>query len=140
MLSEDALRKIADSAGVVHDDPAGFGRVFYRNLFASRPDLRGLFPADMERQAEILSQTLLALLCGLHDFDRLRPEILAMGRRHVAYGARPDHFDAVGAALLVSLRDLSGAWSTEHAAAWTALYHLVADLMIEAGLEDAAVG
>jgi hemoglobin-like flavoprotein len=62
-----------------------------------------------------------------------------LGRRHVRYGALPEHYPAVGASLLATLEHFAGeAWTTDVAAAWTELYGVVTETMIGAGEHEEA--
>lgn len=60
-----------------------------------------------------------------------------LGRRHVAYGVRVEHYDPVGAALLWTLaQGLGPAFADPVRDAWTAAYALVARTMQD-GAADA---
>ena len=66
----------------------------------------------------------------------LVPVLKAMGGRHVAYGTLPAHYPLVGNALLATLKAALGpAWTPEVAAAWTAVYGVVADTMMAGAAE-----
>lgn len=61
------------------------------------------------------------------------PIIQDMGRRHVGYGVKPQHYDTVGEALLWTLdTGLGPAFTPEVKAAWTSAYTLLATVMKEA--------
>jgi hemoglobin-like flavoprotein len=50
-----------------------------------------------------------------------------LGARHASYGVQASHYDTVGSALLLTLRDgLGDAFTPAVAEAWTAMYALVA--------------
>ena len=110
---------------------------FYRRLFEIDPGLRPLFAAsDMHKQRARLAQVLSAVVDGLDDIERLLPQIEALGRRHVGYGATAKHYDSVGEALLWTLRrGLGDAWSEAAEAAWSDAYGLVSSVMQNAGTE-----
>ena len=60
------------------------------------------------------------------------PAASALAKRHVAYGAKPEHYPVVGSALLWMLeRGLGDAWTKEVADAWTAAYGTLSGSMIE---------
>ena len=68
---------------------------------------------------------------GLSDLPSILPAASALAKRHVDYGARPEHYPVVGAALLWTLeRGLGPQWTPE-AAAWTAAYSTLSGFMIE---------
>lgn len=72
-------------------------RRVYEGLFEARPDLRAVFPPDLEGQRRKLAQALELSLLGLRDRDRLVPVLRDLGRRHAHLNlgaacdaARPD--------------------------------------------------
>ena len=67
---------------------------------------------------------------GLDDLDALVPAVQALGKRHVGYGVKDEHYATVGSALLWTLeKGLGAAWNAELQAAWTTIYTLLADTM-----------
>ena len=69
---------------------------------------------------------------GLSDLPSILPAASALAKRHVDYGARPEHYPVVGAALLWTLqRGLGPQWRPEAASAWTAAYSTLSGFMIE---------
>ncbi len=70
---------------------------------------------------------------GLSDLPSILPAASALAKRHVDYGAKPEHYPVVGEALLWTLaRALGPRWTPEVALAWTAAYTTLSDFMIEA--------
>jgi len=59
-----------------------------------------------------------------------------LGRKHVGYGVKDEHYDKVGAALLFTLeKGLGDDWNDELKGAWTETYTLVAGVMKDAAAE-----
>lgn len=114
-------------------------KLFYDRLFEIDPTTRPLFKAEnLPEQRRKLMQTLDQLVRGLDRLDDLVPVIEELGRRHVRYGVRDDHYDTVGAALLWTLEQGLGAhWTPEAQAAWTEIYTLTAGVMRNAASEGA---
>jgi nitric oxide dioxygenase len=107
--------------------------LFYDRLFAIAPHTRALFPADLTEQGTKLMSMLGSIVARLHDHDVLLPIVEDLGRRHVAYGAQPAHYEAVGAALMAALaRTLGDRFTPEVAAAWQSAFDALARTMIEA--------
>jgi hemoglobin-like flavoprotein len=103
--------------------------IFYDRLFEVAPAVKPLFSGDMAEQRRKLMATLAAVVGGLSD---LLPAASALAKRHVGYGARPEHYPVVGDALLWTLaRGLGPQWTPEVAAAWTAAYATLSGFMIE---------
>jgi hemoglobin-like flavoprotein len=112
---------------------------FYDLLFQAHPSVRELFPSDMRGQQKKLGATLALAVRNLSQPEVLAPALRELGRKHRAYGAKPEHFGAVGGALIEALREFdSGHWSAETEQAWTDTYTTVADLMREGMAETPA--
>jgi methyl-accepting chemotaxis protein len=106
---------------------------FYARLFAAAPAVRPLFSeTDMRRQKAKLLATLVLVRNSLRDLDALVPKLRELGERHDAYGARPDHYPVVGAALIGAMAELAGeAWRPEYEQAWSDAFAVVAGAMLE---------
>ena len=109
--------------------------VFYERLFELSPQLRALFKPDMTSQRKKLFAALAQIVTwGEHPLE-LTGYLLRMGERHVAYGVLPEHYDAVGSALLEALEQALGPDFTPRVrAAWTRAYEIVAHFMREGAL------
>jgi hemoglobin-like flavoprotein len=110
--------------------------VFYRRLFELDPNLRPLFSAEIEEQGRKLMQMLAAAVRLLEKPESLVPVLQDLGRRHVGYGVRDEHYDTVGEALLWMLGETLGPVFTAPAReAWASLYGVVAATMKSAAAE-----
>jgi methyl-accepting chemotaxis protein len=107
--------------------------VFYARLFAAAPAVRPLFAGtDLPRQKTMLLGALVLLRKSLRNLDPIVPKLRELGARHVAYGARPEHYPLVGEVLIASMAEIAGdAWRIEYVRAWAAAYEVVAGAMIE---------
>jgi|SRR5678815_5590250 hemoglobin-like flavoprotein len=104
--------------------------LFYERLFVTEPSLRAMFRGDIGDQGKKLVAMLGAAVAALDDIATLLPSLRALGHRHVGYGVRSAHYDAVGAALLWTLeRGLGHAFTDEVRLAWTAVYAALASAM-----------
>ena len=112
---------IADQAAVM----------FYDRLFDIAPQVKAMFPADMTEQRRKLMATLAVVVNGLSNLETILPAASALAQRHVAYGAKAEHYPVVGSALLWTLeKGLGEAWTPEVAAAWSAAYGTLSSFMI----------
>jgi len=117
---------------------------FYRRLFESAPSVLPLFAAtDLRRQKAMLLTTLVLLRKSLRDLGAIVPTLRQLGARHVAYGARREHYPVVGEALIGAMAAIAGsAWQPEHESAWRAAFAVVGGAMLEGAeaesLADAA--
>ena len=105
--------------------------IFYDRLFEVAPSVKAMFPADMTEQRKKLMGTLAAVVNGLSNLESILPAASALAKRHVGYGAKPEHYPVVGGALLWTLeKGLGEAWTPELASAWTAAYGTLSSFMI----------
>ena len=106
--------------------------IFYGRLFDIAPEVMPLFRGDMAAQRQKLMAALAVVVRGLSDLPSILPAAGALAKRHVGYGAQPEHYPVVGDALLWTLaRGLGPQWTPEVAAAWTAAYAALSGFMIE---------
>jgi hemoglobin-like flavoprotein len=76
---------------------------FYDRLFDVAPAVKPLFRGDMTEQRRKLMASLAVVVRGLSDLSSILPAASALAKRHVDYGAKPEHYPVVGAALLWTL-------------------------------------
>ena len=88
---------------------------------------------DPLTEIEAIQRLALAMVVGsLRSPAAIMPLLQDMGRRHIAYGVRPEHYATVGEALLWALEQAQGEdFTPETSAAWAAAYDLVASAMLE---------
>jgi methyl-accepting chemotaxis protein len=112
--------------------------VFYARLFEAAPAVKPLFAhTDLCKQKAMLLATLVLLRKSLRDLEAITPKLRQLGARHVAYGARPEHYPVVAEVMLASMAEIAGdAWSEDVGAAWAGALGLVATAMLE-GAEEA---
>lgn len=108
--------------------------LFYHNLFTKDPSLKALFKGDMKEQGQKLMKMIATAVNGLDRLEAIVPAVQDLGRRHVAYGVKPEHYDTVGAALLQTLEQGLGpqAFTPPVKAAWVTVYTVLATTMKDA--------
>ena len=112
--------------------------LFYGRLFEVDPSLKPLFRGDLKDQGKKLMSTLKVAVQSLDRLEALVPVVQALGRRHLAYGVRDEHYDIVGAALLWTLeKGLGEAFTPEVKEAWATVYGILAKVMKDAANEVA---
>ncbi len=113
---------------------------FYAWLFLRRPELRELFPPAMDEQRDRLFRSLGRIVESLSTPDEMARYLSQLGRDHRKYGVTPDMYEAVGEALIATLRAFAeSAFTSDAEDAWTQTFTAAAALMIRAAEEDAAV-
>lgn len=105
---------------------------FYATLFMRYPQVVPLFQdADMDVQRRKLATALAFVVRNLENEDALVDTLEGLGARHIGYGAKTEHYPAVGECLLESLKSIAGEhWNAELETAWTEAYEAVAQIMM----------
>lgn len=104
--------------------------IFYTKLFEMSPELRPLFKGNMKEQGRKMIDMLSTLVKGLNTLDVLAPLVRNMGRRHVNYGIKTEHYHMAATALMYSLKEeLQENWNEEVESAWLEVYETVSDIM-----------
>jgi len=125
-LVQSGFARVAPNADTAAD-------LFYTRLFEIAPELRSLFPDDLDPQKKKLMAMLGTAVAGLAHLETLLPAVEALGRRHASYGVSPAHYAPVGGALLWTLEQgLGAAFTPEMREAWGAAYTMLARTMIDA--------
>jgi hemoglobin-like flavoprotein len=107
--------------------------LFYGKLFSLDGSLRPLFKNDLKDQGRNLTAMISVAVHWLARPEKIALAVQQLGRRHVAYGVQPRHYDIVGAALLWMLEKCLGdAFTPEARSAWTAAYGMLAKTMQDA--------
>lgn len=130
-MHPDTLRLVQESWARLSENRDALARQFYENLFDLAPEARALFAhTNFDTQREKLVQMLGDVVRMMDDPERCIPELAALGRRHVGYGAAAGHYDAVGAALLAALEQSLGDEFTPRVRdAWMETYRMIAAIM-----------
>lgn len=87
--------------------------LFYNRLFDEAPELRAMFPIDILAQKDRLRQMLGTIVYNFHENGGNSPTIAALGRRHAAYGVRPEHYPLMGAVMVWAIHQVLGTTFTE---------------------------
>lgn len=107
--------------------------IFYSKLFAADPAVKPLFKGDMKEQGRKLMMMLNTVVTNLDKLDGLVPAVQDLGKRHVGYGVKPEHFDTVGASLLATLKEgLGVGFTPDVEEAWATAYTTLATVMKDA--------
>ena len=125
-LVQSSFAKVAPIAATAAE-------LFYGKLFELDPSLQPLFKGDMKEQGDKLMKMIGIAVNGLNNLDALVPAVQDLGRRHVNYRVKEEHYQTVAAALLWTLgQGLGDAFTDEVKAAWTTTYGILSGVMIEA--------
>ena len=130
-MNPTQIKLVQDSFAKVAPISEQAAVLFYGRLFEVAPSVRAMFPDDMKEQRKKLMATLAVVVGGLSNLEAVLPAASALAKRHVNYGAKPEHYPVVGGALLWTLeKGLGEAWTPDVAEAWTAAYGTLSGYMI----------
>lgn len=125
-MVQDSFKKIIPIADIAAE-------IFYSKLFEMAPSVRPLFKGDMKEQGKKLMSMIGVAVNGLNDLNAIVPTAQNLGKNHVKYGVKDEHYDTVGAALLATLATgLGDAFTPEVKAAWAEVYGVLASTMKDA--------
>ena len=102
-MTPDQIKLVQQSFAKVAPISDQAAVIFYDRLFEVAPAVKSMFPADMTEQRKKLMSTLAYVVSGLSNLESVLPAASALAVRHVAYGARAEHYPVVGGALLWTL-------------------------------------
>ena len=130
-MTPDHVKLVQESFAKVAPISETAAVLFYDRLFEIAPKVKAMFPSDMTEQRRKLMATLAVVVGGLGNLESVLPAASALAKRHVSYGAKPEHYPVVGAALLWTLeKGLGDGWTPDVAEAWTAAYGTLSGFMI----------
>ena len=122
-LVQDSFKKVAPIADTA-------AAIFYTKLFELDPSVQALFKGDMKEQGRKLMSMIGIAVKGLSNLKTLVPAVQNLGKRHVGYGVKEEHYNTVGAALLDTLAvGLGDDFTPEVKAAWMEVYGVLATTM-----------
>jgi nitric oxide dioxygenase len=140
-LSDADIDVLRDTFRRLAAEPELTGMMFYDRLFAMAPELRSMFPADLEQQAVKLMSMLGAVVARIHDHGALTPLVSDLGRRHAGYGVQPAHYELVGEALLWALGQRIGPdFQRDAYETWRRTYVALAEVMLDAAAAPPPAG
>lgn len=130
-----AIRRVRASLASMlarDDDLVG---IFYAILFERHPELRELFPRDLEGVQCRMRAALAVCVARLHEPDTLAHELARLGRVHAERGVKPEHYALASAALVESMRRASGSeWGPELERDWRETVRAICATMLRGSL------
>jgi NAD(P)H-flavin reductase/hemoglobin-like flavoprotein len=129
-------RLLKESWTLVEEHQDKLASYFYARIFLSNPQLRDLFPVQMDVQRSRLLGAIVTAIQSVDDPERFDEYLRSLGRDHRKFHVQPEHYDVVGAAFIEALRTFAGPeWTLEFDQAWRDAYAVVAQKMM-AGADD----
>src|SRR2546430_11969457 len=101
-------RLLKESWTLVEEQQDKLAGHFYARIFLDQPQLRDLFPVQMDVQRARLLGAIVTAVQTVDDPERFEEYLRSLGRDHRKFYVSPEHYDVVGAALIESLRAFAG--------------------------------
>lgn len=131
------VRLVRESFAVVEPQADHVAETFYANLFSIAPEIRELFPLNMQVQRSRFLRALVHIVQMIDRPDELVPFLRQLGRDHRKFGVVSRHYEPLGMALLAAIKRYAGeAWTVEVEHAWAEAYTIVARAMLDAAAAD----
>lgn len=113
-------------------------RRFYEELFRRYPDVTVLFSnTTVEEQQQKLLAAIKLVVANIRNPRALNDALVNLGERHRAYGAQPEHYQAVKSTLLDVMKEISStSWNEAKRSAWDSALEAVASTMLKAAGND----
>lgn len=132
-MTPEKIKLVQDSWAIVKPISDQAADLFYNKLFELDPSLKPMFKTPQAEQGRKLMAMLNTAVLGLNNLESIVSAIQDMGKRHVAYGVKDEHYDTVAEALIWTLATGLGAHFTDDVKdAWVETYTLVATTMKDA--------
>ena len=98
--AQSCISQVADVEALV--------AAFYDKLFATHPEVRGMFADDMSAQIVSLSNILKLAFSKLDSVGDLVAPLKSLGAKHAEYGVVADHYGVVATTLIATIKDELG--------------------------------
>jgi hemoglobin-like flavoprotein len=136
ILTPRQKRLVRESLESIEEYSNAVTKLFYGRLFEVAPEVRGLFKISLEEQSQKLLDMLGTIVDALDRMQELQPQLVELGRKHVTYGVKPEHYDVMRTALLWAFaRALEYEFDAETKSAWNDMLCAIASVMLEGKAE-----
>ncbi|WP_238008273.1 globin domain-containing protein [Dactylosporangium sp. AC04546] len=132
-------RVLKESWTLVEEQQDKLASYFYARMFLDNPQLRDLFPVQMDVQRSRLLGAIVTAIQTVDDPDRFGEYLESLGRDHRKFHVQPEHYDVICHALMEALRTFAGdQWTLEFDQAWRDAYAVIAERMIRGAEADSS--
>ena len=129
-MTKNQISLIKQSFELIRANSSKVGKNFYQTLFAEHPDTKHLFKNNIGEQEKKLIEMLAVAVANIDDLSPVVTAVKDLGKRHIVYGVKAEHYDMVGSVLIKTFKqELKENFDTETEEAWKTLYGIVADTM-----------
>ncbi|MEU7868227.1 globin domain-containing protein [Dactylosporangium sp. NPDC049140] len=132
-------RLLKESWTLVEEQQDKLARYFYARMFLNNPQLRDLFPVQMDVQRSRLLGAIVTAVQTVDNPENFDEYLQSLGRDHRKFHVQPEHYEVVGDALVEALRTYGGGqWTIEFDQAWRDAYARIAEVMIAGAEADSS--
>lgn len=127
-MQDSSRMLVAQSIQQINQQSERFQQSFYQHLYQQVPAARALFPNTTAEKTKLVS--MLSTFSRLSNFDKLKPAIIALGKRHLAYGVSTDMYPPFKQALLATIQEtLQEDADSASLSAWNEVLDELIDIM-----------
>lgn len=130
-MTPEAIEQIRSSYASLTATERQLSARFYEKLFATAPNLRRLFPADLTVLQGHFEAALALVIRNLGEMDALREPLRDLGAQHVHWGARPEDYLTARESLVAAIGSLSPSWNATLEGHWRVAVTAIIVPMIE---------
>jgi hemoglobin-like flavoprotein len=136
-MNPEKIRLVKQSFEKIVPLKDSFAANFYSEVFRLDPSLKPMFKTDMEIQKEKLVKTLVYVIASLDNPALIMNTVQELGRKHLDYGVKKEHYDTVGAAMISALKGFFGdEMQGDLLDAWVDAYGVIAGMMKSAAYKN----
>jgi hemoglobin-like flavoprotein len=130
-IDMELVGRLRSSLAVMLGHGQALADVFYADLFARYPELRSFFRSDISGLKQKLLQTLEWIIGNLDRPAEVRAVARELGKKHEAFGAKPEHYPIIRDVLVTAMGKVAGnQWTRELDAEWRLSFDLLSAIMI----------
>jgi nitric oxide dioxygenase len=113
-------------------DKTQFAERFYQQLFTDAPAAATLFQhTDWQKQYSALMGAIAYVVAGVGRGEDLAPTLQTLGKKHQGYGALPEHYPFVGAALITTFRQHVPGFTPSMESSWAQAFTVISGEMLK---------
>jgi hemoglobin-like flavoprotein len=132
-LTPRQVELVQNSLNIIGPNLESVAMTFYDRVFQLDPSFRRMFNGPREDLARKFAHVLTVVVQGLSRPQQMLGAVEELGRRHLIYGARTEHYAVFGAALLWTLQTgLGDAFTPDVREAWASAYLFLSSTMQQA--------
>jgi len=138
-MTPEQIKLVQDSFATIRPAAPKVAELFYSRLFMVAPQVRPMFPENMDEQGKKLMAVLGTAVQSLTNLPALIPILEKLAQTHLSYGVEAAHYDVVGEVLLWTLEQgLGDDFTQDVNEAWAQTYAIISQTMCEAAYSKAA--